>query len=116
MHGSMGSRPCVEIQKADAVRLCGPHAVFKDVGLALLEIRCEVRTATRHQGHRGEPIRRNTAMGRLRQQPSHCHFSARPVRLDNTKALRQNASRVVRIALCSNAIQRHLSSRNGSCV
>jgi len=77
----MGSRPCVEIQKADAVRLCGPHAVFKDVGLALLEIRCEVRTATRHQGHRGEPIRRNTAMGRLRQQPSHCHFSARPVRL-----------------------------------
>ena len=29
---------------------------------------------------------------------------------------RRSASLVVRIALCSNAIQRHLSSRNGSCV
>ena len=36
----------VEIQKADAVRLYGPHAVFKDVGLALLEYGCKARTNT----------------------------------------------------------------------
>jgi len=37
----------VEIQKADAVRLYGAHAVFKDVGQTLLEYSCEVRTGSR---------------------------------------------------------------------
>ena len=37
----------VVIQKADAVRLDGPHAVFKDVGQTLLEYGCEVRTGSR---------------------------------------------------------------------
>jgi hypothetical protein len=37
----------VVIQKADAVRLYGPHAVFKDVGQTLLEYGCEVRTGSR---------------------------------------------------------------------
>jgi hypothetical protein len=34
----------VEIQKADAVRLYGPHAVLKGVGLMLLEYGCQART------------------------------------------------------------------------
>ena len=38
----------VEIQKADAIRLYGPHAVWKDVGQALLDDGCQVRTG-RHE-------------------------------------------------------------------
>jgi hypothetical protein len=34
----------VEIQKADAVRLAGPQAVWKDVGQRLLEDTCQQRT------------------------------------------------------------------------
>jgi hypothetical protein len=34
----------VEIQKADAVRLYGPEAVWKDVGQRLLDNTCQVRT------------------------------------------------------------------------
>jgi hypothetical protein len=38
----------VEIQKADAVRLYGPHAVWKDVGMRLLDNTCQNRTG-RHE-------------------------------------------------------------------
>jgi hypothetical protein len=38
----------VEIQKADAVRLYGPEAVWKDVGQRLLDDSCQVRTG-RHE-------------------------------------------------------------------
>ena len=38
----------VEIQKADAVRLCGPAAVWKDVGQRLLDDTCQQRTG-RHE-------------------------------------------------------------------
>nr|WP_082512420.1 hypothetical protein [Afipia sp. Root123D2] len=34
----------VEIQTVDAVRLYGPHAVWKDVGQKLLDDGCQVRT------------------------------------------------------------------------
>jgi hypothetical protein len=34
----------VEIQKADAVRLAGPRAVWKDLGQRLLNDTCQVRT------------------------------------------------------------------------
>lgn len=34
----------VEIQMADAIRLYGPHAIYKDVGQKLLDSRCEHRT------------------------------------------------------------------------
>jgi hypothetical protein len=34
----------VEIQRADAVRLYGPHAVWKDVGQRLLDDGCQHRT------------------------------------------------------------------------
>ena len=35
----------VEIQKADAIRLYGPHAVYKDVGQALLDGGCQTGPA-----------------------------------------------------------------------
>jgi hypothetical protein len=35
---------CVEIQRLDAVKLYGPHAVWKDVGKRLLDDGCQVRT------------------------------------------------------------------------
>jgi hypothetical protein len=38
----------VEIQRADAVRLYGPHAVWKDVGLRLLDDGC-VHRSGRHE-------------------------------------------------------------------
>lgn len=38
----------VEIQKADAVRLYGPDAVWKEVGQRLLDATCQRRTA-RHE-------------------------------------------------------------------
>jgi hypothetical protein len=38
----------VEIQKADALRLYGPHAVWKDVGQRLLDQTCSNRTG-RHE-------------------------------------------------------------------
>ena len=38
----------VEIQKADAIRLYGPHAVWKDVGQRLLDDGCQQRTG-RHE-------------------------------------------------------------------
>jgi hypothetical protein len=38
----------VEIQTVDAVRLYGPHAVWKDVGMKLLENGCQQRTG-RHE-------------------------------------------------------------------
>ena len=38
----------VEIQKADAVRFYGPHAVWKDVGQRLLDQTCTKRTG-RHE-------------------------------------------------------------------
>jgi hypothetical protein len=43
----VGCRRCgrtVEIQKADAVRLAGPQAVWKDVGQRLLDDTCQIRT------------------------------------------------------------------------
>jgi hypothetical protein len=42
----------VEIQKADAVRLYGPHAVWKDVGQRLLDNTCPHRTG-RHEEDAG---------------------------------------------------------------
>ncbi|MFK4581184.1 hypothetical protein ABIF83_004631 [Bradyrhizobium ottawaense] len=47
----VGCRRCgrtVEIQKADAVRLYGPDAVWKDVGQRLLDNTCTIRTG-RHE-------------------------------------------------------------------
>jgi len=47
----VGCRRCgrtVEIQKADAVRLAGPQAVWKDVGQRLLDDTCQIRTG-RHE-------------------------------------------------------------------
>lgn len=47
----VGCRRCsrtVEIQKADAVRLYGPDAVWKDVGQRLLDNTCRIRTG-RHE-------------------------------------------------------------------
>jgi hypothetical protein len=38
----------VEIQKADAVRLAGPQAVWKDIGQRLLDDTCQQRTG-RHE-------------------------------------------------------------------
>ncbi len=38
----------VEIQRLDAIRLYGPHAVWKDVGNRLLDDGCKVRTG-RHE-------------------------------------------------------------------
>jgi hypothetical protein len=38
----------IEIQKADAVRLAGPQAVWKDVGQRLLDDTCQIRTG-RHE-------------------------------------------------------------------
>jgi hypothetical protein len=38
----------VEIRKADAVRLAGPQAIWKDVGQRLLDDTCQVRTG-RHE-------------------------------------------------------------------
>ena len=38
----------VEIQKADALKLYGPHAVWKDIGLRLLDNTCQQRTG-RHE-------------------------------------------------------------------
>jgi hypothetical protein len=35
---------CVEIQRLDAIKLCGPHAVWKDVGQRLLDDGCQIRT------------------------------------------------------------------------
>jgi hypothetical protein len=43
----------VEIQKADAVRLFGPHAVYKDVGQALLDDGCQHRTGSPREGRVG---------------------------------------------------------------
>jgi hypothetical protein len=43
----VGCRRCgrtVEIQKADAIRLAGAQAVWKDVGLRLLDNTCQIRT------------------------------------------------------------------------
>ena len=37
----------VEIQTADAIRLCGPHAIWKDVAMRLLEEGCQARTGNR---------------------------------------------------------------------
>jgi hypothetical protein len=39
---------CVEIQRLDAVKLYGPHAIWKDVGQRLLDDGCQVRTG-RHE-------------------------------------------------------------------
>ncbi|MDB5610118.1 MAG: hypothetical protein JWP25_7018 [Bradyrhizobium sp.] len=39
---------CVEIQRLDAVKLYGPHAIWKDVGWRLLDDGCQVRTG-RHE-------------------------------------------------------------------
>jgi hypothetical protein len=39
---------CVEIQRLDAVRLFGPHAVWKDVAQRLLDDGCRIRTG-RHE-------------------------------------------------------------------
>jgi hypothetical protein len=38
----------VEIQKSDAIRLAGPHAVWKDLGQRLLDDTCQQRTG-RHE-------------------------------------------------------------------
>lgn len=37
----------VEIQRADAVRLYGNHAIWKDVGCKLLDSTCQTRTGSR---------------------------------------------------------------------
>jgi hypothetical protein len=34
----------VEIQRLDAVKLCGPHATWREVGQRLLDEGCQVRT------------------------------------------------------------------------
>jgi hypothetical protein len=39
----------VEIRRDDAVRLYGPHAIWKDVGGKLLEDGCQARTGNRDQ-------------------------------------------------------------------
>jgi hypothetical protein len=39
---------CVEIQRLDAVKLLGPHAIWKDVGQRLLDGGCKIRTG-RHE-------------------------------------------------------------------
>jgi hypothetical protein len=39
----------VEIQKADAIRLYGPHAVYKDVGLRMLDSGCQNRTGSHEE-------------------------------------------------------------------
>ena len=39
----------VEIQKADAIRLYSPHALYKDVGQRMLDGGCEHRTGS-HEG------------------------------------------------------------------
>lgn len=47
----VGCRRCgrtIEVQKADAVRLYGPNAVWKDVGRRLLDNTCTIRTG-RHE-------------------------------------------------------------------
>lgn len=47
----VGCRRCgrtVEVQRADAVRLYGPEAVWRDVGLKLLDTTCQERTG-RHE-------------------------------------------------------------------
>ncbi len=41
---------CIEIQRADAVRLYGPHAALKDVGTALLEHGCQARSGGHEDG------------------------------------------------------------------
>jgi len=41
---------CIEIQRADAVRLFGPHAVLKDVAMALLENGCRARDGGHDDG------------------------------------------------------------------
>ncbi len=38
----------VEIRKADAIRFCGPHAIWKDVAQRLLDNGCRQRTG-RHE-------------------------------------------------------------------
>jgi hypothetical protein len=38
------------LQRADAVRLYGPHAVLKDVGTALLEQGCQARSGGHEDG------------------------------------------------------------------
>ena len=50
-HLRVGCRRCgrtVEIQKADASRLYGPEAVWRDVGQRLLDNTCSIRTG-RHE-------------------------------------------------------------------
>jgi hypothetical protein len=39
---------CVEIQRLDAIKLYGPHAIWRDVGERLLDDGCRVRTG-RHE-------------------------------------------------------------------
>jgi hypothetical protein len=39
---------CVEIQRPDAIRLYGPHAIWRDVGQTLLDYGCQIRTG-RHE-------------------------------------------------------------------
>jgi hypothetical protein len=39
----------VEIQKVDAIKLCGPHAVWKDVARRLLDNGCRQRTGRHEQ-------------------------------------------------------------------
>jgi hypothetical protein len=39
----------VEIRKMDAIRLCGPHAIWKDVGQRLLDNDCQQRTGRHEQ-------------------------------------------------------------------
>jgi hypothetical protein len=46
--GCLRCQRIVEIQTADAIRLYGPHAVYKDVGLRLLDDGCQHRTG-RHE-------------------------------------------------------------------
>jgi hypothetical protein len=41
---------CIEIQRADAIRLYGPHAVLKDVAMALLEQGCRARSGSHEDG------------------------------------------------------------------
>jgi hypothetical protein len=44
--------PCfrlVEIRKADAIRLCGPHAIWKEVAQRLLDSGCQQRTGRLEQ-------------------------------------------------------------------
>jgi hypothetical protein len=61
----------VEIQKADAVRFYGPHAVWKDVGQRLLDQTCTNRTGRHVPGTAEEMSLLLTRTQRIFQKSAH---------------------------------------------